>query len=185
MKTILLSQNVAVRIRKSRTRQIRISVSAGGAILTLPYFVSYRRGFAFLKEKEDWVVEKFKEFTSGPTSFLRQGSRNEFKMLRTEALRVVEECVRKYAAGYDVLPKKISIRNQKTRWGSCSQRETLCFSYRLILLPERLREYVIVHELSHLREFNHSPAFWALVARVFPDYRGLREELKRFPSPNN
>jgi len=72
----------------------------------------------------------------------------------------------------------VSIRNQKTRWGSCSRQKNLSFSYRLFLLPPRFCDYVIVHELCHLKEMNHSPKFWALVARTFPDYKKLRREMK-------
>ncbi|NCA94384.1 MAG: M48 family peptidase, partial [Sphingobacteriia bacterium] len=74
--------------------------------------------------------------------------------------------------------KKISIRSQRTRWGSCSQAGNLNFNYKLIYLPDKIIDYVIVHELCHLDEFNHSRRFWFLVSEIIPDYRILRRELK-------
>ena len=73
----------------------------------------------------------------------------------------------------------ISIRNQSTRWGSCSKKGNLNFNYKVGLLPQPLGDYVIVHELCHLREFNHSARFWSLVAKVAPNYLALRRQLQK------
>ncbi|MDB5224944.1 MAG: putative metal-dependent hydrolase, partial [Candidatus Adlerbacteria bacterium] len=80
---------------------------------------------------------------------------------------------------YQLQVKKVFIRNQKTRWGSCSSRGNLNFNYRLAMLPLHLVDYVVVHELCHLGQFNHSPAFWALVEKTLPNYKALRAELKQ------
>ena len=72
---------------------------------------------------------------------------------------------------------RIAIRNQKTCWGSCSSLGNLNFNYKMMFLPEHLADYVIVHELCHLQEFNHSQAFWDLVGEALPNYKSLREEL--------
>jgi predicted metal-dependent hydrolase len=87
----------------------------------------------------------------------------------------VEELNKPYGFVYG----KIAIRNQKTRWGSCSRRGNLNFNYRVGLLPQKLMDYVIVHELCHLGEFNHSYKFWDLVAKTVPEYKAIRQELKR------
>lgn len=73
---------------------------------------------------------------------------------------------------------KISIREQKTRWGSCSQKKNLNFNSKIALLPEKLAEYIVVHELCHLGEFNHSKRFWNLVEKILPDYKQRRSDLK-------
>jgi len=74
---------------------------------------------------------------------------------------------------------RISIRNQRSRWGSCSKEGNLNFNYRIIFLPPALADYLIIHELCHLKEFNHSRAFWALVAQTIPHYQTVRRELKK------
>ena len=85
--------------------------------------------------------------------------------------------------GYELKVGRVSIRNQKTRWGSCSRRgDRLCnlnFNYRVALLPPRLCDYVVVHELCHTGQFNHSRKFWDLVALAVPDYLQIRAELKK------
>ena len=86
---------------------------------------------------------------------------------------------KKYAAQMNVTYGRITIRNQQTRWGSCSSKGNLNFNYRLFFLPEELRDYVIVHELAHRRQMNHSKLFWAEVEKILPDYKVRRQALKR------
>ena len=105
------------------------------------------------------------------------GRRNYLKH-RESARVLVSQRVAHFSAIYQVSVGRISIRNQKTRWGSCSKKGNLNFNYKIALIPERLANYIIVHELCHLKEFNHSSRFWNLVAETFPDYLELREELR-------
>ncbi len=80
---------------------------------------------------------------------------------------------------YNIAYGRVSIRNQKSRWGSCSRQGNLNFNYRLLYLSDSLRDYVIVHELCHIREFNHGKNFWSLVSQSIPDYKELRREIKK------
>ncbi|NJE04998.1 M48 family peptidase [Thermococcus sp. M36] len=98
------------------------------------------------------------------------------KFLRKELLPLVE----KYAPEMGVNPGKVYIRHQKSRWGSCSPRGNLNFNVRLVAIPPELRNYVVIHELAHLKHMNHSKAFWELVERFYPDYKTARKELKRW-----
>src|SRR3989338_11382557 len=85
-----------------------------------------------------------------------------------------------YNAVYGFAIKRIAIKNTKSRWGSCSKKGNLNFNYRLALLPTDMADYVIVHELCHLGEFNHSPQFWELVARAIPEYKIIKAKFKRY-----
>lgn len=100
-----------------------------------------------------------------------------------EAARVlVHARLEHFNAIYKFTYKRVVIKNQKTCWGSCSSKGNLNFNYKIVLLPERLADYIIAHELCHLREFNHSRAFWDLVAQTMPDYARARAELKKYPN---
>jgi predicted metal-dependent hydrolase len=98
------------------------------------------------------------------------------KLLRPE----IEGLVEKYADQMGVSPRKVFIRSQRTRWGSCSGKGNLNFNLRLIAVPPELRNYVVIHELAHLKHRNHSKTFWNFVSRFYPDYRSAREELKKW-----
>jgi predicted metal-dependent hydrolase len=91
----------------------------------------------------------------------------------------VHERLAYYNAVYNFEFNRVAIRNQKTCWGSCSEKGNLNFNYKLLFLPRHLADYVVVHELCHLAELNHSPAFWELVARACPEYKKHRRELQR------
>jgi len=94
---------------------------------------------------------------------------------RVELARRVQELAREHAS----IVKHIVIRNQKSRWGSCSCNGTISLNWRLIQLPDYVRDYIIIHELMHLKELNHSPGFWREVEKACPDYRVAEKWLKR------
>jgi predicted metal-dependent hydrolase len=98
---------------------------------------------------------------------------------RGQAAALLPPRLEPMARALEVCVPRVSIRSQRTRWGSCSSRGTLSLNWRLTLLPARLCDYVLAHELAHLREMNHSPAFWALVQGLVPDYRDRRRELEQ------
>lgn len=97
---------------------------------------------------------------------------------REEARRLVKERLAYWNGYYKHPLRKIFIKQHRSRWGSCSERGNLNFNYKIIFLPPALQDYVVVHELCHLREFNHSPAFWALVEQTLPDYLARRRALR-------
>ena len=92
----------------------------------------------------------------------------------------IQERLAEIAAFYQCRPIRVRLRSQVSRWGSCSRKGVLNLNIKLGLLPPELAEYVLVHEVCHLREFNHSPAFWKLVQERVPDYREKRRELRRY-----
>ena len=120
------------------------------------------------------MIEKAK---SRPKPYSWVGTAADLKKYRSVALKLAETRLIHFNQLYGFTWKSVSIRNQQTRWGSCSSAGRLNFSYKIALLPPHLADYIIVHELCHLGEMNHSKKFWALVARVLPEYRQLRHEL--------
>lgn len=96
---------------------------------------------------------------------------------RAEAKTVLPDRTRALADGLGLTPARVAVRAQRSRWGSCSARGTVSLNWRLLLVPGALADYVIVHELCHLRHLSHSAAFWALVGRVLPDWRERRRQL--------
>ncbi len=98
---------------------------------------------------------------------------------KEDARNVVKARLAHYNAHYGFSFARIAIRDQRSRWGSCSSKGNLNFNYRVLFLPEHLLDLVIVHELCHLREMNHSADFWALVAETIPDHKERRRVLSK------
>ncbi len=169
---------------RSRRRTCEISISAEGEItLRLPLGASEEQIRRLLSEKRHWLITHYleaKERTARrPVSDLTDSQRTALEKRYIEAAR---EYFPKRVTYFLPLTggcfQRITIRDQKTRWGSCSARGTLSFNWRLMLAPPAVLDYVVVHELCHLTHMNHSAAFWALVESVCPDYRIHRKWLK-------
>jgi predicted metal-dependent hydrolase len=107
-----------------------------------------------------------------------RGSVSHFNAHRALARAHIQERLTYWSAVYGVTYGQVAIRNQSSRWGSCSKKGNLNFNYRIAFMPAHLLDYVIVHELCHLTEFNHSENFWNLVARAVPEYKKIRNELR-------
>lgn len=163
----------------SRAKHFRVSVFSDARVLvTIPRHASIRAGEKFLKKKVSWVQKKLAEFEHGSMPSQEKG-RDEYLKHKELAREFIVKKVRELNEHYDLPYKKISVRDQKTRWGSCSSNGNLSFHYRLLFLPKEQAEYVIVHELCHLKEMNHSTRFWKLVAEVVPEYREMRRMLRK------
>ena len=102
------------------------------------------------------------------------------KFLRTTAAKVIPERVSFFAQQMGAVPAGVRITGAKTRWGSCSGKNRLCFSWRCAALPPELLDYIVVHELAHIRQHNHSSLFYAEVAAILPHYRQLEQALRDF-----
>lgn len=109
----------------------------------------------------------------------RHTARKRHRALREAARALVLARLAHYNRFYGAPIGRVFIRDQKTRWGSCSSKGNLNFNWRIVSLAPEAADYVVVHELCHLREFNHSPRFWTLVARAVPEYKEMRKNLRR------
>lgn len=166
--------------RSRRARRMRLVVYGDGSVVvTMPPGWQESAAERFVREKTKWIVAKvnyFKQFGGRP---IVRRSRADYLKYKDGAYTLARTRVEHFNTLYNFPYNKITIRNQKTRWGSCSKQGNLNFNYKIVLLPENLADYIIVHELCHLKEFNHSKNFWSLVAKVFPDYARIRKELRR------
>ena len=165
-----------------RARRIRISVSRdGGVRLTVPERAPHQLAEQFLYDRAEWIHEQIKKFAKLPPKKIPPVPRHSYRTHRKKALAWAQERVEHFNQIYKFPYNQISIRNQSSRWGSCSSKKNLNFNYRLILLPPHLADYVIVHEICHLKELNHSPQFWDLVAHTVPRHREIKKEFRNHP----
>ncbi len=167
--------------RHSRSSRITLSVNSKGKIkVTAPKYVSKSVIAEFVHAKQSWiegVLEKVK--TVQKTQFV--GPQYSFHANRARAKKVISKRVNYFAELHGFTFKRISIKNTSSRWGSCSTKGNLNFNYKLLFLSESLRDYIVIHELCHLRHHNHSSKFWKEVSSILPLYRVCERELKKYP----
>ena len=167
----------------SSRKTVGISIKPGGEIIIrAPRFLPKKVVLSYVYEKSDWIVsawENQKDRTPRTNDQPKDAATAALeKRYRDAAKEYIPKRVEYYHALTGGDYQKITIRDQKTRWGSCSSNGTLSFNYRLMLAPPRVLDYVVVHELCHLTHMNHSTAFWEMVASILPDYKEHRKWLK-------
>lgn len=163
------------------TKYLRITITREGIIkVSKPRHITTPQMEAFLVSKSDWINSTLEKIKSAQTKNPAQPklTKKDFIRLREIALHLATTKLALFNKHYNFSYKNIVIRNQKTRWGSCSRKGNLNFNYKIALIPEHLADYIIVHELSHLGQFNHSHKFWDLVAETIPNHHELRRELR-------
>jgi len=132
-----------------------------------------------LGTREGWISRRGKVLQVVSLAFTHTAPRPLVEAwYRREAKRMLGARMQPFARRLGVEASRISIRGQRTRWGSCSSHGTICLNWRLLLLPGKLCDYILVHELCHLRHLDHSAKFWSLVESVFPDYAECEERLE-------
>lgn len=165
--------------RRRGSRSMRLAIYPDGAfVVTAPKWYPVYVIKRFLKEKADWIFEKLKDVDFKALADKKKAEGSNYKKQKEPARIIIAERIKFFNQFYNFEYKRVSIKNQKTCWGSCSRKGNLNFNYKIINLPEELRDYIIVHELCHLRELNHSKRFWEIVANTVPDYKLLRNKLK-------
>jgi predicted metal-dependent hydrolase len=181
-KITLKGKEISYELKKSqRARRARLCVYAGGNLtVTMPKDFSIERMENFILEKADWILKKINLMkNSRYNPIFHKYSNKEYKKYKNQASilarKKVEELNRIYGFDYN----RISIRNSRSRWGSCSENKNLNFNYKILFLPEDLLNYIIIHELCHLGEMNHSRKFWNLVEKTIPDYREMRKKIRK------
>lgn len=158
---------------------MRLSVyPSGRVVLTLPYYVSKKMGVSFLEERKEWILKQLASYRSNNKD-RKIFTRKDYLKHREEARELITERVKYFNQFYKFNYGKIFIKDQKTLWGSCSAKRNLNFNYKLLFLTPEQRDYVVVHELCHLKEMNHSKRFWDLVRQTIPDRERIKRELRK------
>lgn len=166
--------------RSARARALRLAVYPDGTlVVTAPSphrpYSGIRAIEGFVLKHAAWVERKRSELQA---CTVIRAARRDIPALKRRAAALANERCRHFALRYGRSYARISIRAQKARWGSCSTSGNLSFNYKLALLPARLSDYVVVHEICHLAHLDHSRAFWGLVEKTVPDHVALRRELR-------
>lgn len=181
----IAEKNIPYTVKISpRAKRMRVAVYAGGAVVgVVPHGVSVQHFIAFIRKRSSWLLKAFLRLSKLPV--ISPLTRHRKKSLayveaKAKATALVQERLSYYQEHFGLSWGRVTIRNQKTRWGSCSAKGNLNFNYRIAQLPADLADYVIVHELCHVRACHHGAAFWSLVSRLMPDYRERHRALRRW-----
>ncbi|MDD5738963.1 MAG: M48 family metallopeptidase [Candidatus Pacebacteria bacterium] len=162
-----------------RAKRMRLAIYCDGSfVVTAPQYVSESIIEQFIVQKSQWVIDKLEYFKKFSGQVAIKGAKKDYIKYKQQALTLALARIEHFNKFYGLKVNRVNIKNQKTRWGSCSKKGNLNFNYKIVLLPQRLADYIIVHELCHLKEFNHGPKFWNLVSQTIPDYLEIRKELK-------
>jgi predicted metal-dependent hydrolase len=160
-------------VRHRRARRYLLRVEFDGRVrVTIPRGGSRREADAFARRHVEWVGRQRAALSRGRLSADDRGQ------LRARAKVELPLRLHELAATHALRVVQVSIRNQRTRWGSCNRNGYVCLNWRLVAMPDWVRDYVMIHELMHLKRLDHSPAYWRLVAAACPRFREARQWLR-------
>lgn len=166
-----------VRNRRARRYVLRLDVE-GRVRVTIPRGGSRREADAFAARQAEWIRRRLEEHRRSRDARSPMAG-EERRRLRALAKEMLPPRLLQLAAQHGLTVTRVSIRNQRSRWGSCGRDGHICLNWRLVQMPDWVRDYVLVHELMHLRRLDHSPAYWRLVAAAYPAYEAARVWLRR------
>jgi len=162
----------------TRAKRLRLVIYNNGNLVVIrPIGLSEKAVEKYIIKKADWVVAHMHNFQHYKGIELR-GDHAHYIKHKNLALSFTNKKIHHFNTIYNYQFQNVTIRNQKTRWGSCSKKGNLNFNYKILFLPQHISDYLVVHELCHLQEFNHSHNFWNLVAMAIPNHKAIRKELK-------
>lgn len=171
-----------VEVRRSKRKSVAIKITADMQIVVfVPLYVSDNEIERMVISKSKWIDEHMLKVQStiDERSKLEKITFEQIKELADQAVEYIPKRVKYYAEKENFVYNKITIKNLVSRWGSCSTKGNLNFNCLLMLTPDYVIDYIVVHELCHLREMNHSEKFWAEVEKIMPDYQRAELWLKQ------
>jgi predicted metal-dependent hydrolase len=179
------NRSISYRIVRSRRRTLGLEVGLDGSVVVrIPNRVSLTETLEFVRTKREWIVkslERMQKRRVRTASVDWEAKKKEtLPWIQGEGGELFRRKVASWAEIMGVSYHDIHIKDMQTRWGSCSNKRNLNFCWKVFLMPERLADYLIVHELSHILRMDHSPAFWAIVGTYIPDYGKRKKELNGY-----
>lgn len=163
-----------IELHKRRVKRLSIRLKNGAIYVSVPRLLPYAAAVAFVRAEKSWILKSIEGH------FDRQwlpASAN-YKKDKEKSRKLVEAKLVQWNKSYNYRWGRVAIRDQSGRWGSCSSQGNLNFNWKILYLPEPLQDYLIVHEICHLKQPNHSKEFWQLVEQTIPIYKIRRKELK-------
>ena len=170
---------IPIELNRAKRKTLAVTITPeGGLLIKAPKKMPEKEIKRFLEQRRYWIYKQTKKTLAEKENRIHR-SEAELKKLKEQARMVLTEKTDYYKSIIGVEYKRLRIGDQKTRWGSCSSKATISYNWRLVLMPEEIMDYVVVHELCHLLEMNHSEFFWNHVSDVIPDYKVRRKWLKK------
>ena len=162
-------------IKNNRAKRIIISIKPEFVRVTIPRRQTLKNAQKFVKQKIDWI----KKHSSNMNKLVQKGK--ELPKINKEEARVkLGKRLSELATEHKFRYNKVSIRNQRTRWGSCSSKNNISLNMKLLHLPDQLIDYILLHELVHTRVKNHSKDFWNELETVVPNARTVDQQLRKY-----
>ena len=175
---------IRISVIRSARKSLGLEVRDANTVLArIPTRVSDRELKAFVENHRSWIREKTEVMAEREEKRKSTPAPQPELLSKTDRMKIqlkIGKRVRHYCEAMGVTVGYVTVKNQKTRWGSCSAKGNVNFNYQLAFLPDELLDYVVIHELAHRRHMNHSRAFWAEVEKYCPDYLERREQLKEY-----
>ena len=175
---------IRISVIRSARKSLGLEVRDANTVLArIPTRASYRELKAFVENHRSWILEKTEVMAEREEKRKSTPAPPPELLSKTDRMKIqlkIGKRVRHYCEAMGVTVGYVTVKNQKTRWGSCSAKGNVNFNYQLAFLPDELLDYVVIHELAHRRHRNHSRAFWAEVEKYCPDYLERREQLKEY-----
>lgn len=175
---------IRISVIRSARKSLGLEVRDANTVLArIPTRVSDRELKAFVENHRSWILEKTAVMAEREENRKSTPAPLPELLSKTDRMKVqlkIGKRVRHYCEIMGVTVGYVTVKNQKTRWGSCSAKGNVNFNYQLAFLPDELLDYVVIHELAHRRHMDHSRAFWAEVEKYCPDYLERREQLKEY-----
>ena len=168
-------EKIPYTIKKSKIKNLYIHIKEGQVIVKAPVRLQEKYIKEFINKKTKWIYENVKRYEQKPKV------EEKLDIKDIERLKeIIQKSIQKYSKTLEVIPNKIRIKNIKYAWGSCSSKKNITINLKLAKKDEKVIEYVVLHEMCHLKEMNHSNIFWELVEKNMPNYKIYKNKLKEY-----